>query len=825
MLKRLFFILSFYGFFTGYVSAQTTITFRVDITDFLSGGGTINNAVHIAGNFTTRGGNLPDWSPASGAMTNTGANIWERTVTFNNPSATDSLLFKYVRGNDWSFGDEGANWNPPSALCARPSDFNNRKLLVPASGSWIVTSKWAQCHELIQQTDVTVSTLQPSIITTTSAQSGGTVASSSNTTILVRGVVWSTSANPTVALSTKTTDGSGTGAFTSNITGLTANTQYFVRAYATTADTTVYGNQVTFTTLATEPTTTTITFKVDITDYLAGGGTINNAVHMAGNFASRGGNLPDWNPGAGGMTNEGNNIWSRTVVFTNPNTTDSLNWKYVRGSNWTDGDEGSNWNPANPSCVVISDNNNRKMLIPPSGNWVVFSKWAECSTITQEGVSIIQVSTATVSNITTTTATSGGNVNVVGNAAVIARGVVWSTSANPTVALSTKTTDGSGTGAFTSNITGLTANTQYFVRAYATTADTTVYGNQVTFTTLATEPTTTTITFKVDITDYLAGGGTINNAVHMAGNFASRGGNLPDWNPGAGGMTNEGNNIWSRTVVFTNPNTTDSLNWKYVRGSNWTDGDEGSNWNPANPSCVVISDNNNRKMLIPPSGNWVVFSKWAECSTITQEGVSIIQVSTATVSNITTTTATSGGNVNVVGNAAVIARGVVWSTSANPTVALSTKTTDGSGTGAFTSNITGLTANTQYFVRAYATTADTTVYGNELTFTTVNPALPTLTTTAITQVTDNSATSGGNISSEGGAAVTARGVCWSTSPAPTVNLPTKTLDGNGIGEFSSNIENLNAGTMYYVRAYATNAFGTAYGQELTFTVEVPLTTW
>ncbi|WP_207496263.1 DUF5689 domain-containing protein [Aridibaculum aurantiacum] len=95
------------------------------------------------------------------------------------------------------------------------------------------------------------------------------------------------------------------------------------------------------------------------------------------------------------------------------------------------------------------------------------------------------VTTAAVTGITQTAATSGGNVTYAGTTAVTARGVVWSTSQNPTVALSTKTVDGSGTGTFTSAITGLTANTTYYVRAYATNSSGTSYGNQVTFTTAA----------------------------------------------------------------------------------------------------------------------------------------------------------------------------------------------------------------------------------------------------------------------------------------------------------------------------------------------------
>lgn len=93
------------------------------------------------------------------------------------------------------------------------------------------------------------------------------------------------------------------------------------------------------------------------------------------------------------------------------------------------------------------------------------------------------ITTTSVSSITQTTATSGGNVITDGGAAITARGVVWSTATDPTVALSTKTVNGSGTGVFTSNLTGLAGGTQYYVRAYATNANGTTYGNQYNFVT------------------------------------------------------------------------------------------------------------------------------------------------------------------------------------------------------------------------------------------------------------------------------------------------------------------------------------------------------
>ncbi len=92
----------------------------------------------------------------------------------------------------------------------------------------------------------------------------------------------------------------------------------------------------------------------------------------------------------------------------------------------------------------------------------------------------------------------------------------------------------------------------------------------------------------------------------------------------------------------------------------------------------------------------------------------------------------------------------------------------------------------------------------------------TLTTTAVTGITANSAISGGNITTDGGSAITARGIVWGTNTQPTLSDNVITDTETGIGEFTSNITGLSASTTYYVRAYATNANGTTYGNELNF---------
>jgi len=205
---------------------------------------------------------------------------------------------------------------------------------------------------------------------------------------------------------------------------------------------------------------------------------------------------------------------------------------------------------------------------------------------------------------------------------------------------------------------------------------------------------------------------------------------------------------------------------------------------------------------------------------------SLPTVTTTTTVSITATTATSGGNVTDNGGAAVTERGICYSTTTNPTTA-NNKITSGTGIGLFTANISGLSISTTYYIRAYATNSAGTAYGNQVTFTTLSTGIPSLTTTAATSITTNSSISGGNVISDGGLTVSARGICYATTISPTTSNSTVS-SGSGTGSFTSNITGLTAGTTYYVRAYATNSFGTAYGNQISFTTtaagQVPILT-
>lgn len=191
-------------------------------------------------------------------------------------------------------------------------------------------------------------------------------------------------------------------------------------------------------------------------------------------------------------------------------------------------------------------------------------------------------------------------------------------------------------------------------------------------------------------------------------------------------------------------------------------------------------------------------------------------LTTTDITEISYTTATSGGNIKNDGGATVLSRGICWNTSPDPKVD-NNKTSESNGDlGIFTSKLTQLSPNTLYYVRAYATNSNGTGYGNQVSFSTNQIAFPALTTTEITSITNSSAVSGGTITADNGGAVSTKGVCWSISENPTIS-DDKTSDGSGIDNFISTLSGLTSNTKYYVRAYATNSAGTAYGDQLNFT--------
>ncbi len=394
------------------------------------------------------------------------------------------------------------------------------------------------------------------------------------------------------------------------------------------------------------------------------------------------------------------------------------------------------------------------------------------------------LSTNSISEITTTSATSGGSITNNGGAAVIQSGVCWSTSTNPAINNNpNKTIDiANANGSFTSSITGLSNSTTYYIRAYATNSAGTAYGNEQEFTT-GTEITLPALTTN-DITVFTS------TTATLAGNISSNGGSAIT-QVGVFWSTSEEPNVAGDKISITD-NVPQSGNFS---------GDL-SNLTPNTTYYVQAYAVNSVGTTYGAVKNFTT-------------GINLPVLSTNAVSNITAASATCGGNISDNGGGTISERGICWSTNPGPTTS-NTHITYNEDKADFSIVLDNLNPNTTYFIRAYAINEAGTAYGNEENFTT-GITIPTL-STDINAVGQTSATCGGTISTNGGSLITERGIYWSTNPNPTI-LDNQVISLNAVqsGSFDCFLNNLTLGVTYYVRAYAKNDAGTAYGAEQSFT--------
>ena len=720
----------------------------------------------------------------------------------------------------------------------------------------------------------TVSTASVSNITATSATCGVQVGYNGGAPVTACGVCWSTSPNPTIA-DNHTVDGTADGNYTSQLTGLSSYTTYYVRAYATNVAGTGYGSEKVFTTLAVIPAgdgqpcpgvatvtdydnnvyntvkigtqcwlkenlrSTHYTNGVAIPGYLAPmedqsyvaeygylynwAAVMRNANSSTANPSGVQGICPDgWHvPSEAEWTQLTDYVASQPAYwcmsYNEPHTAKAL-------ANST------GWNSGSAFCAPgrdMVDNNITGFSAMPAGEWVsnhcrdkgkvvyywstsmgnddkamtlgllnnnpdvsvgdfhVVNKYAvRC--VLAAGASAATVTTAAVSNVTAFTATCGGTVVSDGGDPVTARGVCWSTTPTPTIA-DNHTVDGAGTGVFTSQITGLSPLTTYYVCAYATNAVGTAYGEVQTFTTTLNIELPVVLTQPVtNITETHAYG---------HGSVTSEG----------GAMVTERGVCWS---VSPNPTLADN---------------HAANTNGGLGSYNVLMDN-----LLPGTTYHVrayainsAGVGYGEDETFTTVALPVLAtVQTLSMSDITSETAVCHGEVVSDNGFGVTLRGFRWGTTPDLENTYNGSVSVGSGVGIFSATLQNLNPNTTYYVMAYATNSAGTAYGEVISFTTnsPDPVLPSLITTPLTDVSATTAICGGIVSDDGGAVITTRGLCWSTTANPTSSDNHVTVEG-GVGSFTAQMSGLEPYTTYHVRAYATNSAGTAYGNELTFTTK------
>jgi uncharacterized protein (TIGR02145 family) len=313
-------------------------------------------------------------------------------------------------------------------------------------------------------------------------------------------------------------------------------------------------------------------------------------------------------------------------------------------------------------------------------NWI----WNGTAWIpTPSSALIPQITTTLISSVTNSTANSGGVISNSGGDTISAKGVCWSTSPNPTIALTTKTNNGIGTTTFSSNISGLLPITTYYVRAYATNSFGTAYGQEEVFTTLSALPSLTTIAATSITTTTASSGGTI-----------SSDGGAP---------------IIDRGIVWSSISNPTILTNQGLTSDGTGLGSFTSAINQLIPGTLYYVRAYATNSSGTAYGNQITFSALPVIPNIT----------TVNFSQISGNSGNSGGTIASNGGATITAKGVCWSTSPNPTIELTTKTNDGTGSANFTSNISGLSPVTTYYIRAYATNSVGTAYGQELTFTTL----------------------------------------------------------------------------------------------------------
>ena len=493
----------------------------------------------------------------------------------------------------------------------------------------------------------------------------------------------------------------------------------------------------------------------------------------------------------------------------------------------------------------------------------------------------ISVNTSVI-DVTSSSATVSNGITSDGGAMVTGRGVCWGTDHNPSLS-GNHTSDGNGIGNFYSTITGLLPNTTYYVRTYATNSVGTNYGNEVSFTTPCDvvsvtingntnicAGTTTTLTATQGYNSYQWSGGQVSGnttTVSQAGTYSVT---VTD----AYGCQNSAQvtvsvNALPTVTATANPATicagqsatltasgADSYSWDnslgtgngkqvtpakttiyHVTGTVSATGCTGSgqvtvtvNPTPAVPTLSANANtlcvgNNGSITVTTPTGNGCSYSingtDFQAGTTFSGLSANTYAVTVKTAQGCTNSAQATVGNSTVTptvaatANPASVCAGQGATLTASGADSYSWDNSLGTGNG---KQVTPATTTT-YHVTGTVTATGCTGSGQVTVTVTSCATVPTVTTSTASAITYNSATVAANVTSDGGATVTERGVCWSTNHNP-VNTGSHSTSGSGTGSYSVNLTGLSSSTTYYVRAYAINSVGVSYGSEVSFTTAI-----
>ncbi len=417
--------------------------------------------------------------------------------------------------------------------------------------------------------------------------------------------------------------------------------------------------------------------------------------------------------------------------------------------------------------------------VDATGASVSMTAYLNAFKLTQNTPTSIVAPTVTASAASTITANGAdlnGNITVDGGESATARGFHYGLTASYG---STSTTSGTyGTGAYSQTISGLTCNTLYHYRSFATNSGGTGTSADGTFTTSACSAPTVTASAASTITT---------TGADLNGNITADGGAAPT----ARGF------YYGTTVSY---GSTSSTTGTYTTGT-------------YSQSITGLTCNTlyHYQAFATNSGG----TGTATDGTFTTAACPVAPTVTASAaSSITTTGATLTGNITATGGENATARGFHYGTTVSYG---STSTTSGSyGTGEYTQDITGLTCNTLYHYRSFATNSGGTGTSSDNTFTTAAcPVAPTVTASAASSITTTGATLTGNITATGGENATARGFHYGLTASYG---STSTTSGSyGTGEYTQDITGLSANTIYHYRSFATNSGGTSTSSDNTFT--------